>query len=91
MEKESSESSVSKQIRTSTDLFNFRAFLSVFKIKVCVEIFYTTDSFRPIHRLLKGSFLGGGSFRHHVTTSYDFTRSFPNRIPCITEGQNLNS
>ena len=61
MEKESSESSVSKQIRTSTDLFNFRAFLSVFKIKVCVEIFYTTESVRPIHRLLKGSFLGGGS------------------------------
>lgn len=54
MEKESSESSVSKQIRTSTDLFDFRAFLSVFKIKVCVEIFYTTDSVRPIHRLLKG-------------------------------------
>lgn len=61
MEKELSESSVSKQIRTSAVLFNFRAFLSVFKIKFCVEIFCTTHSVLPIHRLLKGSVLGGGS------------------------------
>lgn len=87
MEKELSESSVSKQMRTSTVLFNFRAFLSVFKIKFFVEIFYTTDSVCPIPKLLKGSFPGGGSlskqdcsYRHHVTTSYDFTRGFPTQI-----------
>ena len=63
-----SESSVSKKKKkTSTVLFNFRAFLSVFKIKFCAEIFYTTDSVRGIPRLLKGSFPGGVELKVNKT------------------------
>ena len=68
-------------------LFNCRAFLSVFKIKFGVEIFYTTDSVCPIPRLLKGTFPGGGSlskqdcyldimWQHHMTLHEAFRLEF---------------